>query len=427
MKDRNFVKEIEKLRTAVLGYDREEVVLYIRELVEYYGQKNEEAVRELYLEKMQLAAENAGLRAQIPTQEKLYAEAEGKAEEILGGAKETAATILDHAGAEKERMLKEAEEAGKKILAEADQKAVETITEADQKAGETLTEAERKAGEILAEAGGGDPCRGRETDGRHPDKDKGESGEGTGALPSVPQPSGSLEKRPGLHLCRVSAGGRHTGSAWKATETGTDTGRRTGRDRSPGTAMNEGEQYSLDMALLKIREEKRKRKMRSERAVILFVVWLLVFRVCGIMRVDGNSMRPACHPGDIVFFLRILPDGVGYGDAVILKDASGEYLIKRIAGLPGDVIGVDREGHLIRNGAKVQETDVIYGMSETGDSVDYPYTVPEGSYFFLGDNRPVSMDSRMLGAAGKEEIKGKVIWAAGAGRRFVDQQDCRHG
>ena len=85
MKDRNFVKEIEKLRTAVLGYDREEVVLYIRELVEYYGQKNEEAVRELYLEKMQLAAENAGLRAQIPTQEKLYAEAEGKAEEILGG------------------------------------------------------------------------------------------------------------------------------------------------------------------------------------------------------------------------------------------------------------------------------------------------------------------------------------------------------
>jgi cell division septum initiation protein DivIVA len=144
MKDRNFVKEIEKLRTAVLGYDREEVVLYIRELVEYYGQKTEEAVRELYLEKMQLAAENAGLRAQIPTQEKLYAEAEGKAEEILGGAKETAATILDHAGAEKERMLKEAEEAGKKILAEADQKAVETIAEAGRQMDVILTKTREK-------------------------------------------------------------------------------------------------------------------------------------------------------------------------------------------------------------------------------------------------------------------------------------------
>lgn len=153
MKDRNFVKEIEKLRTAVLGYDREEVVLYIRELVEYYGQKNGEAVRELYLEKMQLAAENAGLRAQIPTQEKLYAEAEGKAEEIMGGAKETAAAILDHAGTEKERMLREAGEAEKRILAEAERKAGETLAEADRKAGETLTEAERKAGEILAEAG----------------------------------------------------------------------------------------------------------------------------------------------------------------------------------------------------------------------------------------------------------------------------------
>ena len=144
MKDRNFVKEIEKLRTAVLGYDREEAVLYIRELVEYYGQKNEEAVRELYLEKMQLAAENAGLRAQIPTQEKLYAEAEGKAEEILGGAKETAETILDHAGTEKERMLKEAGEEGKRILAEAGRQAEEILAEAGRQMDVILTKTREK-------------------------------------------------------------------------------------------------------------------------------------------------------------------------------------------------------------------------------------------------------------------------------------------
>lgn len=144
MKDRNFVKEIEKLRTAVLGYDREEVVLYIRELVEYYGQKNEEAVRELYLEKMQLAAENAGLRAQIPTQEKLYAEAEGKAEEILGGAKETAETILDHAGTKKERMLKEAEEAGKQIIAEAVRQSEEILAEAGRQMDVILTKTREK-------------------------------------------------------------------------------------------------------------------------------------------------------------------------------------------------------------------------------------------------------------------------------------------
>ena len=39
MKDRNFVKGNRKLKTAVLGYDREEVVLYIKELVDYYERK----------------------------------------------------------------------------------------------------------------------------------------------------------------------------------------------------------------------------------------------------------------------------------------------------------------------------------------------------------------------------------------------------
>lgn len=77
---------------------------------------------------------------------------------------------------------------------------------------------------------------------------------------------------------------------------------------------------------------------------------------------------------------------------------------------------MDREGHLTRNGEKVQETDVVYGMSEAEDSVDYPYTVPEGSYFFLGDNRPVSMDSRALGAADRSEIKGRVTGVVSFGK-----------
>ena len=188
------------------------------------------------------------------------------------------------------------------------------------------------------------------------------------------------------------------------------------QSESPDTAMKDGEQYDLDIALMKIREKKRKRKIRSERIAILFVVWLFVFKVFGIMRVTGNSMRPGYHSGDIVFFLRILPDGVDYGDVVILKDASGEYLIKRIEGLPGDVIEVDSEGHLTRNGEKMEEMDVIYGISEAEGSVVYPYTVPEGRYFFLGDNRPVSLDSRALGAADRSEIKGRVTGVVSFGK-----------
>lgn len=121
---------------------------------------------------------------------------------------------------------------------------------------------------------------------------------------------------------------------------------------------------------------------------------------------------------EVVLYIRELVEYYGQKNEEAVRELYLEkmQLAAENAGLPGDVMEVDREGHLTRNGAEVQETDVIFGLSETGDSVDYPYTVPEGSYFFLGDNRPVSLDSRMLGAAGREEIKGKVIWAAGAGR-----------
>ena len=172
MKDRNFVKEIEKLKTAVLGYDREEVVLYIKELVDYYEKKNGDAVKELYLEKMRLIAENSGLKSQVSTQEEIYAElaarmdrinqsvekrgeidsiqdselehyrsneealrnmageAKEHADAILRHAQESANAIMNNANIEKERVLSEAAIERRKILKEADEKQKEILAEA---------------------------------------------------------------------------------------------------------------------------------------------------------------------------------------------------------------------------------------------------------------------------------------------------------
>ena len=133
MKDRNFVKEIEKLKTAVLGYDREEVVLYIKELVDYYEKKNEDAVKELYLEKMRLTTENSGLRSQVSTQEKIYAELAARMDRInqsVEKREESAREIVNNANIEKERILSDAGLERRKILKEADEKQKEILAEA---------------------------------------------------------------------------------------------------------------------------------------------------------------------------------------------------------------------------------------------------------------------------------------------------------
>lgn len=133
MKDRNFVKEIEKLKTAVLGYDREEVVLYIKELVDYYEKKNEDAVKELYLEKMWLTTENSGLRSQVSTQEKIYAELAARMDRInqsVEKREESARAIVNNANIEKERILSDAGLERRKILKEADEKQKEILAEA---------------------------------------------------------------------------------------------------------------------------------------------------------------------------------------------------------------------------------------------------------------------------------------------------------
>ena len=133
MKDRNFVKEIEKLKTAVLGYDREEVVLYIKELVDYYEKKNEDAVKELSLEKMRLTTENSGLRSQVSTQEKIYAELAARMDRInqsVEKREESARAIVNNANIEKERILSDAGLERRKILKEADEKQKEILAEA---------------------------------------------------------------------------------------------------------------------------------------------------------------------------------------------------------------------------------------------------------------------------------------------------------
>jgi len=84
-------------------------------------------------------------------------------------------------------------------------------------------------------------------------------------------------------------------------------------------------------------------------------------------------------------------------DIVIFKypDDESQLFIKRVIGLPGDVIDI-HDGYVYVNGSAEPLTDSFCpepGMTEEG-FLSYPLTVPDNCYFMLGDNRLHSKDSR---------------------------------
>ncbi len=95
----------------------------------------------------------------------------------------------------------------------------------------------------------------------------------------------------------------------------------------------------------------------------------------------------------------------GYGDVIAFSyplDPSRE-LMKRVIGVPGDTIELDR-GQVIRNGEPLDEPYVVNSDMRSAS----PVKVPEDSYFVLGDNRPASSDSRSWGFVHEEYIIGRA-------------------
>ena len=122
-------------------------------------------------------------------------------------------------------------------------------------------------------------------------------------------------------------------------------------------------------------------------------------------------MRPAFLEGDLILYERGGLEKLRYGDVVILQSwlEKDKHYVKRIKGVPGDIISVDASGYIERNGDAVRETEVLHGYQESDSDFHYPYRLGENEYFCMGDNRPVSLDSRTFGPAPTSQMMGKVI------------------
>ncbi len=91
-------------------------------------------------------------------------------------------------------------------------------------------------------------------------------------------------------------------------------------------------------------------------------------------------------------------------------------LIKRVIGIPGDHIQI-KDGNVYVNGNKIEEN---YLSSEvvTESFILNDFTVPEGYYFMMGDNRERSSDCRTLGCIPKNKMEGRVVRKSMAFRSF---------
>ena len=149
---------------------------------------------------------------------------------------------------------------------------------------------------------------------------------------------------------------------------------------------------------------------------IAIVVLILILQFYKPTIVFEHSMEDTLHPEDYVFLARkaFVFGEVQFGDIIVfdskLLDQRGgsKSLIKRVVGLPGDTIEVKDEA-VYRNGARLTEPYVKSGVTPGNMA---PVRVPADSYFVLGDNRQVSMDSRTpeVGFITEDKIQGKVVY-----------------
>lgn len=141
--------------------------------------------------------------------------------------------------------------------------------------------------------------------------------------------------------------------------------------------------------------------------IAILLAFLLRAFVFATSIVEGDSMHPALEDGERIVFNKFIyfvsdPDR---GDIVIIQHPQKNY-VKRVIGLPNETIEM-RNHTLYIDGVEQKDAFVDeYDVLLTGNFG--PITIPEDSYFVMGDNRAISKDSRNgLGFIDRSDIIGR--------------------
>lgn len=137
--------------------------------------------------------------------------------------------------------------------------------------------------------------------------------------------------------------------------------------------------------------------------IIIVVVILIRTFIITPVRVDGASMDKTLENGQILLLYKL--GNVKRYDIVVLdEEIEDEIIIKRIIGMPNDTVEI-KNGKIYVNDEEIEE-EYAYGQTSDYDKI----TLKDDEYFILGDNRPISKDSRYFGPVKEDEIIGKIIF-----------------
>lgn len=137
-------------------------------------------------------------------------------------------------------------------------------------------------------------------------------------------------------------------------------------------------------------------------AVLVATLWMPV------LQIYGTSMTPTLKEGEIV--LSVKAQEFETGDVVAFYHGN-RLLVKRYIAGPGSWVDITEDGRVLVDGEVLEEPYVDEPALGICD-IELPYQVPEDRYFFLGDDRDTSVDSRStaVGCVAQEHIVGKIVF-----------------
>lgn len=145
-----------------------------------------------------------------------------------------------------------------------------------------------------------------------------------------------------------------------------------------------------------------------ETIALTLIIFLVIRFAIQSYRVSGTSMVPNLQNNEYVVVNKMayLFHPPERGDVIVFHyplDTTKDY-IKRVIGLPGDTISYDSTTVTV-DGTVLKEPYISQAANSEGKTL----VVPQNDYFVLGDNRPVSDDSRSWGFVPKDDLVGKAV------------------